>query len=418
MASPTNATKMNLLFDFGGVLVDLDAARCVRAFDAIGFDVRPYLGTYAQTGLFSRLERGELTVPQFCDELRRLSGQAGLTDAQIVHAWQQYLVGVPAERLDMLLRVARHYPLYVLSNTNPIHWDMAVNDYFRYRGNQFSDFFRHAFLSYELSFFKDERKGKKGKERLLCRPIEGNGLGKPLVLLPRKAFREGRGSFLEGLGHPYASLLRRTLRDELLVFPFDEREDTQFLRLLRGGSVSLEEGERCRARLLSSLEAISHLLAFEIDLEVGEKDGRAILLSSKGEEKIPYLLESAGTRKLLLLLSSLAPYLTRRSAWAILDEVDAGIFEYLFGELMRSLYQRGKGSLLFTSHDLRTLETLPHHHARFASLLAEGRFYEIKAGKGENLRDLYLRSLALRSKYPGEDIPAFMRRASRLGGDE
>ena len=104
--------------------------------------------------------------------------------------------------------------------------------------------------------------------------------------------------------------------------------------------------------------------------------------------------------------------------FGVLDEVDAGIFEYLFGELMRSLYQRGKGSLHFTSHDLRTLETLPHHHARFASLLAEGRFYEIKAAKGENLRDLYLRSLALRSKYPGEDIPAFMRRASRLGGDE
>ena len=275
-----------------------------------------------------------------------------------------------------------------------------------------------AFLSYELSFFKEERKGKKGKERLLYRPIEGNRLGRPLVLLPREAFGEGDGSFLGTVAHPYSSLLRNTLRDELLVFPFDEREDTQFLRLLRGGSVSLEEGERCRARLLSSLEAVSHLLAFEIDLEVGEKDGRAILLSSKGEEKIPYLLESAGTRKLLLLLSSLAPYLTRRSAWAILDEVDAGIFEYLFGELMRSLYQRGKGSLLFTSHDLRTLETLPHHHARFASLLAEGRFYEIKAAKGENLRDLYLRSLALRSKYPGEDIPAFMRRASRLGGDE
>lgn len=141
---------MNLLFDFGGVLVDLDAARCVRAFDAIGFDVRPFLGTYAQTGLLSRLERGELSVPQFCDELRRVSGHAALTDAQIVHAWQQYLVGVPAKRLDMLLRVARHYPLYVLSNTNPIHWDMAVNGYFRYRGHQFSDFFRGAFLSYEL----------------------------------------------------------------------------------------------------------------------------------------------------------------------------------------------------------------------------------------------------------------------------
>lgn len=141
---------MNLLFDFGGVLVDLDASRCVRAFDALGFDVRPFLGTYAQSGLLSRLERGEVSVPQFCEQVRGLSGQPGLTDQQIVGAWQQYLVGVPSERLDMLLRIARHYPLYVLSNTNPIHWDMAVNGYFRYQGHRFSDFFRRAFLSYEL----------------------------------------------------------------------------------------------------------------------------------------------------------------------------------------------------------------------------------------------------------------------------
>ena len=275
-----------------------------------------------------------------------------------------------------------------------------------------------GFLSYELSFYKEPREGKRGKERLLYRPIEGNRLGKGSLLLPRKAFREGEGSFLQGLEDPRALLLRDTLRDELLVVPFDEREDTKFLRLLRGGTLSLEEGERCRERLRSSLEAVRHILAIEIDLEIAEKDGRAFLLSSKGEEKIPYLLESAGTRKLLLLLSSLSPYLSRRSAWAILDEVDSGLFEYLFGELMRSLYQRGKGSLLFTSHDLRTLETLPHHHARFASLLAEGRFYEIKARKGENLRDLYLRSLALRKKYPGEDIPSFMRRASRLREEE
>ena len=42
-----------LLFDFGGVLVDLDKQRCIRAFDALGFDIRPYLGTYVQAGFFS-----------------------------------------------------------------------------------------------------------------------------------------------------------------------------------------------------------------------------------------------------------------------------------------------------------------------------------------------------------------------------
>ena len=56
---------MNLLFDFGGVIVDLDKERCIAAFEKLGFDVRPYLGTYAQAGLFSELERGQVSVPVF-----------------------------------------------------------------------------------------------------------------------------------------------------------------------------------------------------------------------------------------------------------------------------------------------------------------------------------------------------------------
>lgn len=64
---------MNFLFDFGGVLVDLDRQRCIEAFAEINFDVKPYLGTYAQAGLFSKLERGVVSIHEFCDELRGLS---------------------------------------------------------------------------------------------------------------------------------------------------------------------------------------------------------------------------------------------------------------------------------------------------------------------------------------------------------
>ena len=42
-----------MLFDFGGVLVDLNRPRVEAAFDALGFDIRPYLGTYKQSGIFS-----------------------------------------------------------------------------------------------------------------------------------------------------------------------------------------------------------------------------------------------------------------------------------------------------------------------------------------------------------------------------
>lgn len=145
---------MQILFDYGGVLVDLDRRRCEAAFDALGFDIRPYLGTYAQAGIFSQFERGELSVPGFCEAFRRLSGRPDLADEAIVDAWRQYLVGVPDDRLDTLLRLRRHYRLHILSNTNPVHWQLALDCHFRRDGLTVADFFDRCFLSYELGVEK------------------------------------------------------------------------------------------------------------------------------------------------------------------------------------------------------------------------------------------------------------------------
>ncbi|MBR2863649.1 MAG: HAD family phosphatase [Bacteroidaceae bacterium] len=143
-----------LLFDFGGVLVDLDKERCIHAFDAMGFDIRPFLGTYRQAGVFSLLERGEISVAEFCNELRRLAKNPELTDESIVEAWRKYLLDVPTERLELLLKAHHHYELYILSNTNFIHWDMAREGYFRYKGLEVEDFFDGVFLSCELGVEK------------------------------------------------------------------------------------------------------------------------------------------------------------------------------------------------------------------------------------------------------------------------
>lgn len=162
---------MHLLFDYGGVLVQLDKTRCIDHFAAIGFDIRPYLGTFKQSGVFSDLESGRADVPTFCAELRRLAGEqqnggletaaptyeataptceAVLTDEAIIAAWQSYLVGVPQERLDLLLKIHKHYSVSLLSNTNPVHWQMAEADYFHHDGHTVSDYFDHVFLSYEI----------------------------------------------------------------------------------------------------------------------------------------------------------------------------------------------------------------------------------------------------------------------------
>ena len=145
---------MKLLFDFGGVLVDLDKSRCIDSFDRLGFDIRPYLGTYRQGGPFSRLERGDISVPEFCNELRRLGVRPGTDDAASIRAWEDYLTEVPAERLAMLLKITRHYSVSCLSNTNEIHWHQAATDFFNYQGHTVADFFDHVFLSCRLRLEK------------------------------------------------------------------------------------------------------------------------------------------------------------------------------------------------------------------------------------------------------------------------
>ncbi|GAY30945.1 D-ribitol-5-phosphate phosphatase [Bacteroidaceae bacterium] len=164
---------MNFLFDFGGVLVDLDRQRCIEAFAEINFDVKPYLGTYAQAGLFSKLERGVVSIHEFCDELRGLSEKKDLPDEAIVHAWEQYLIGVPENRLEMLLKIGQHYPVHVLSNTNEIHWAIARERFFRYRGHTIRDFFNEIFLSCELGVEKPAPQIYQAVvERLACPPDE------------------------------------------------------------------------------------------------------------------------------------------------------------------------------------------------------------------------------------------------------
>ena len=102
---------------------------------------------------FSLLERGEISVPEFCNELRRLGCRAE-TDAEIVKAWEDYLTEVPTERLDMLLKIRQHYSVNCLSNTNEIHWHQAEADFFQYKGHGVGDFFDHVFLSCRLGLEK------------------------------------------------------------------------------------------------------------------------------------------------------------------------------------------------------------------------------------------------------------------------
>lgn len=102
--SPLEGIK-NIIFDFGGVIVDLDKERCLQSFEKLGIDACGCLGQYVQGGIFSRIETGTATVSEFFDALRDMSGRKDLDDGRLAAAWNSFLVGIPRERLDCIGRL-------------------------------------------------------------------------------------------------------------------------------------------------------------------------------------------------------------------------------------------------------------------------------------------------------------------------
>lgn len=149
-----NSSIKNLIIDFGGVLVDLDRARCIRSFKAIGAGcVEEMLNPYYQRGLLMELENGDITSDEFHEQLRTFVGK-DISDRQIDDAWNSFLVDVPFYKLDLLLELRKKYSVFLLSNTNEIHWEMSCERFFSYKNLCAEDFFEKIFLSYKLHQLK------------------------------------------------------------------------------------------------------------------------------------------------------------------------------------------------------------------------------------------------------------------------
>ncbi|MDE7027472.1 HAD family phosphatase [Duncaniella freteri] len=148
----------NLLFDLGGVIMNLDRDRCVRAFEALGMrDADEFLGVYGQKGAFLALERGDIDADEFRREIRPLFDRE-VTDEEIDSAFNQFLTGIPQERLRALRQLRKRYGVYLLSNTNPIMMNGFIAEQFRQEeGMEMKDYFDGVVASYVAKCYKPDR---------------------------------------------------------------------------------------------------------------------------------------------------------------------------------------------------------------------------------------------------------------------
>lgn len=147
----------NILFDLGGVILNLDIGRTEAAFAALLGDWDEHRTVSQQLygmQLFERFEVGAVTEAHFVETLQAHNPNP-TTAGQVRLAWSAMLLDLPAERLALLRRLREQgYRLYLLSNTNSIHLADFYTIVQRQHGIDFDALFDKTYYSHLIALRK------------------------------------------------------------------------------------------------------------------------------------------------------------------------------------------------------------------------------------------------------------------------
>lgn len=145
----------NIIFDLGGVFMNIDFKITQQAFIDLGIKEFPAMfSQHHSNELFEQLETGKITATELYQSFRQLTGST-LTDQQIKTAWNALLLDFPPERLQWLDNIRQKYKVYLFSNTNIIHYDAFMDIFTRSTGkSDLNQYFIKAYYSHELGLRK------------------------------------------------------------------------------------------------------------------------------------------------------------------------------------------------------------------------------------------------------------------------
>lgn len=141
----------NIIFDLGGVLLNLDFEATIRAFQNLGLDraVLDKITGYADR-IFYELELGETTPARFRSRVRELLNNNNISDREIDDAWCAMTLDIPGNRVKILQKLKKSFNLYLFSNTNMIHIDRLHASFKSQYGIGFTSLFLKNIYSHEI----------------------------------------------------------------------------------------------------------------------------------------------------------------------------------------------------------------------------------------------------------------------------
>lgn len=144
----------NIIFDLGGVLLNLDFEKTAGAFTALGVkDFHEYFTQYHADPLFKKLEVGAVADQGFYDAFRKTAViTAG--NNEIDTAWNAMLLDFPVHRIEKLKELGSSYRLFLFSNTNAIHHEAFHHRFYEQFGFQLDSLFEKAYYSHLIGYRK------------------------------------------------------------------------------------------------------------------------------------------------------------------------------------------------------------------------------------------------------------------------
>lgn len=140
----------NIIFDFGGVIFNIDHGKVEKAFRKLGLDNFEELFNQAtQSSIFRDFEVGALSPDEFRQGIREITGLQ-VTDDVLDWTWNEILCDYPPHRIDLLREIASNYRLFLLSNTNIIHYDHYITMFKDLFGYDFLSLFEDTFWSFKI----------------------------------------------------------------------------------------------------------------------------------------------------------------------------------------------------------------------------------------------------------------------------
>lgn len=146
----------NIIFDMGGVLIDIDYKRTETAFGKLGYEeFNKMYSQFTADELFAKLETGKISETEFYTTL--CAPNKTLTHPQLEQAWNEMLLDWRKQSLVFLESLARRYPLYLLSNTNEIHLRAVNETLYKQTGRVSIDgLFTKAYYSHKINLRKPD----------------------------------------------------------------------------------------------------------------------------------------------------------------------------------------------------------------------------------------------------------------------